>query len=106
MKALGFLSWSSAGLVDDIRVGTGGQELGGIVGTDGRVGGRGVGEWKADRRERCDWVARNSSAVGMSCSRVREELSLQARVPADCCWGMVVSSSSSSEGKNSDDGWF
>ena len=49
---------------------------------------------------------RNSSAVGMSCSRVNKESSLQARVPADCCWGTVVNSSSSSEGKKSDDGWF
>ena len=33
-------------------------------------------------------------------------LSVCVRVPADCCWGTVVSSSSSSEGKKSDDGWF
>ena len=49
---------------------------------------------------------RNSSAVGMSSSRVNEVLSFQARIPADCCWRTVVSSSSSSEGKKSDDGWF
>ena len=49
---------------------------------------------------------RNSSAVGMSSSRVNKVSSLQARVPADCCWGTVVSSSSSSEGKKSVDDWF
>ena len=42
----------------------------------------------------------------MSSLRVNEELSLQARVPADCCWRTVVSSLSSSEGKKLDDGWF
>ena len=34
-----------------------------------------------------------------------EELSFQARVPADWCWGTVVSSSSLLEGKKLD-GWF
>ena len=33
-----------------------------------------------------------------------EESSLQARLPVDCCWGTVVSSSSSSEGKKLDNG--
>ena len=51
-------------------------------------------------------MARNSSAVGISFSRVNEELNLQARVPAVCCWGTVVSSLSSSEGKKLDDGSF
>ena len=44
--------------------------------------------------------------VEMLSSRVNKESSLQARVPVDYCWGTVVSSSSSSEGKKSDDGWF
>ena len=42
----------------------------------------------------------------MLSSRVNKESSLQARVPADCCWRTVVSSSSLLEGKKSDDGWF
>ena len=41
----------------------------------------------------------------MSSSRVSEVLISCARIPADCCWGMVVSSSSLSERKKSD-GWF
>ena len=44
--------------------------------------------------------------VGMSSSSVNEKSSLQARIPVDHCWGTVVSSSSLSEGKKSDDGWF
>ena len=82
--------------------GIGGQGLGGMMGGAGG----GVGEWKADCSDKWGWVARNSSAVGMSFSRVNEVLSLQARVLVDCCWGTVVSSSSSSEGKKSDNGWF
>ena len=39
-------------------------------------------------------------------SRVNKESSLQARVPADCCWRTVVSSSSLSEGKKLYNGWF
>ena len=49
---------------------------------------------------------RNSSVVEMSSSRVNEMSSFQARLPADHCWRTVVSSSSSLEGKKSDDGWF
>ena len=92
-------------MVDNIGEEIGGQELGGIIGTGGWMGG-GVGEWKVDRRDKWRWVVRNSSAVGMLFLRVNEESSLQARVPADCCWGTVVSSLSSLEGKKSDDGWF
>ena len=94
------------GLVDDMGGGTGGWGLGGITGIGGWVGGGGVGEWNLNRRERWGWAARNSLAVGISCSRVNEELRLQARVPADYCWRTVVSSLSSSEGKKLDDGWF
>ena len=56
----------------------------------------------------CKWgqAARNSSVVEMSFSRVNEVSSFQARLPADHCWGIVVSSLSSSEGKKSDSGWF
>ena len=43
---------------------------------------------------------------GILSSRVNKESSLQARVPADCCWRTVVSSLSLLEGKKSDDGWF
>ena len=75
-------------MVDDIGKGIGGQGLGGTVG----------------KRDRWGQAARNSSVVGTLSSRVNEESSLQTRVPADCCWGTVVSSSSSSEGKKSDDG--
>ena len=42
----------------------------------------------------------------MSSSKVSEVSSLQARLPADLCWGTVVSSSSLSERKKSDNGWF
>ena len=41
----------------------------------------------------------------MLSSRASEMSSVCARIPADCCWRTVVSSSSSSEGKKSD-GWF
>ena len=67
-------------------VGIGGRGLGGMTGMGG-------------------WV-RNSSAVGMLFSRVNKESNLQARVSVVCCWGTVVSSLSSSEGKKLDDGWF
>ena len=88
---------------DDIRGGTGGWGLEGTMGTGSWVCG-GVEEWNVDKRDRWGQVARNSPAVGMSCSRVNEKSNLQARVPVDCCWGTVVSSSSSSEGKKSDGG--
>ena len=81
-------------MVDDIGVGIGGQRLGGTIG--GNVDGRGGQEW----------VARNSSAVGMLFLRVNKVSSFQTRLSADLCWRTVVSSSSSSEGKRSDDGWF
>ena len=42
----------------------------------------------------------------MSSSRVSKVSISCVRVPADCCWGTVVSSSSSLEGKKSDSGWF
>ena len=74
-------------VVDDMGVGIGGRGLGG--GSDWRSG--------------CGWFIRNS---GVLSSRASEVSSFCARVPADCCWGMVVSSSSSSGGKKSDDGWF
>ena len=48
---------------------------------------------------------RNSSAVGISSSRVNKVLSFQVRLPADLCWRTVVSSLSSSEGKKLDDSW-
>ena len=90
---------------DDIGEGIGGWGLGGTMGMGSWMDG-GVGEWNADRRERWGRVARNSSVVGMSSSRVNKVLSFQARLPVDLCWGTVVSSSSSSEGKKSDDGLF
>ena len=49
-----------------------------------------------------DLFIRNS---GVSSSRASEVSSVCARVPADCCWRTVVSSSSSLEEKKSD-GWF
>ena len=53
LKALGLPSWSSVALVvNDIRGGIGGQELGGTVDTGGWVGDGGMGEWKVDRRDR------------------------------------------------------
>ena len=73
-------------MVDNMGLGKGGQGLG---------GGR-------DTRSGCGWLIRNS---GVSSSRASEISSVCARVPADCCWRTVVSSSSSSEGKKSD-GWF
>ena len=59
-----------------------------------------------DERSRWGWVARNSSAVGISSSKVNEVSSFQVRLPGDLCWGTVASSSCSSEGKKLDDGWF
>ena len=89
-------------MADGIREGIGRQGLGDMIGgVDG-----GVGEWKTDRRDRWRQVARNSLAVGMSSSRVNKESNLRSRVLADCYWGTVVSSLSSSEGKKSEDGWF
>ena len=85
--------------------GTGGRGLGETVDTVGWVGRDSMGGWKVDKMERWGQAVRNSSAVGMSSSRVNEESSLQARVPVDCCWRTVVSSLSSSEGKKSDSGW-
>ena len=101
MKALGFLSWSLAGFEnEDISVEIGGQGLGGTTGMVSWVVGN------RDSRDRWGQAARNSSAVGMLSLRVNEVLSFQTRLPADLCWGTVVSSSSSSEGKKSDNGWF
>ena len=106
LKAFSLPSWSLAVLaVDDIGEGIGGWELGGMMSMGGWTGGA-VEEWNVDRRDRWGWVARNSSVEGMLSSSFNKELSLQARIPVDCCWGTVVSSSSSSEGKKSDDGWF
>ena len=42
----------------------------------------------------------------MLSSRVNEVLSFQVRLPTDLYWRTVVSSSSSLEGKKSDNGWF
>ena len=75
------------------------------MGMGGWLGG-GVGGRNVDKRGRWGQVARNSLAVGMSSLRVNKVSSFQARLPADCCWGTVVSSSSLSEGKKSDNGWF
>ena len=66
----------------------------------------GVRKWTADKRERWRQAVRNSSPVGRSSSRVNEVSSLQARVSTDCCWGTVVSSLSSSEGKKLNSGLF
>ena len=63
-----------------------------------------MGEQNKDVRERWERAARNSSAVGMSSSRVNEVTSFQARLPADLCWRTVVSSLSLSEGKKLDEG--
>ena len=53
-------------------------------------------------RSECGWLIRNSGTLSLKAS----ELSMVcARVPADCCWGTVVSSLSLLEGKKSD-GWF
>ena len=68
---------------------------------DGVDGGGEVGEWKAERRDKWRWAARNSLAVGMSSSRVNKELNLWVSVLADHCYRTVVSSSSSCE-KTSD----
>ena len=65
------------------------------------VGGRGLGGGR-DVRSGCGWFIRN---LGVLSSRASEVSSVCARVPADCCWGTVVSSSSSSEGKKSES-WF
>ena len=59
--------------------GIGGQGLRGMM--DASIGERG----KFDRRDKWRQIARNSSAEGMSSLRVNEELSLQARVSAECC---------------------
>ena len=93
-------------MVDNMGEGIGGQGFGGTVGTIGWMGRGGMRGQKVDERERWEQAARNSSAVGMLSSRVNEESSLQARVLVVCCWGTVMSSSSSSEGKKLDDGWF
>ena len=66
------------------------------------IGGRGFGGGR-DARSGCCWFIRNS---GVSSSRANELLMVCVRVSADSCWGTVVSSLSSSEGKKSDDGWF
>ena len=93
-------------MVDDIGEEIGGQGLRGMMGGGGRVGGvvGEVGGGNMDKRDRWGQAARNSSLVGRSSSRVSEVLSLQARVPSSRARG--GSSSSSSEGKKLDDGWF
>ena len=68
------------------------------------IGGGWVGEWNVDKRDRWGWTERNSAPVGMLSSRVREVSSLQARDPGSRTKG--GSSSSSSEGKKSDNGLF
>ena len=73
-------------VVDDMRVGIDGWGLGG----------------GSDMRRGCGWFIRN---LEMLSSRVSEVLISCARIPVDCCWRTVVSSSFSSEGKKSD-GWF
>ena len=65
------------------------------------IGGQGL-EGGKDARRGCCWFIRN---LGVSSSRASELSSVYARVPADCCWRTVVSSSSLLEGKKSD-GWF
>ena len=65
------------------------------------IGGRGLGGGR-DMRSGCGWFIRN---LGVLSSRVSKVLTSYARIPVDCCWGMVVSSSSLSEEKKSD-GWF
>ena len=93
-------------MVDNIGAGIGGQGFGGIMDdVGGMIGSEGeVGEWNVVKRERWRQSARNSSLVEMLSSRVREVSTLQARDP-----GLRTrrgSSSSLSEGKKSDDGWF
>ena len=56
----------------------------------------------SDARSGCGWFIRN---LGVLSLRVSEVSISCARIPVDCCWGMVVSSLSSLEGKKSD-GWF
>ena len=65
------------------------------------IGGRGLGGGR-DARSGCGWLIRNS---GTSSSRASELLMVCARVSVVCCWGTVVSSSSSSEGRKSES-WF
>ena len=89
-------------VVDNIGEGAGRWRLGSMI---GGAGGGGAGEGNVNSRDRWGQAMRNSSVVGMSPSRFNKELSLQTRVPADCCWGTVVSSLSSSEEKKSG-GWF
>ena len=65
------------------------------------IGGRGLGGG-SDVRSGCGWFIRNSRVSSLRFNKVSISC---ARIPADCCWRTVVSSSSSSEGKKSD-GWF
>ena len=68
-------------MVIDMREWIDGHELGGMMGdTEG-----GVEEQNADRKDRWEQAVRNSSAIGMSLSRVREVSSLQVRILTDCC---------------------
>ena len=55
-----------------------------------------------DARSGCGWLIRN---LRVSSSRFNEMLISCVRIPADCCWRTVVSSSSLLEGKKSE-GWF
>ena len=79
--------------------------LRGMTGIGGWIGG-GVGEWNVDRRDKWGRTARNSSVLEMLSSRVNGVSNFQARLLMDHCWGILVSSSSLSEGKKSDEGWF
>ena len=57
----------------------------------GGIGGQGL-EGGSDVRSGCGWFIRNLEA---SSSRVSEVSISCERIPADCCWGTVVSSSTS-----------
>ena len=65
MKALGFPSWSSAGLVDDMGAGISRQGLEGMMGVEELKRGKFV-------RDRWGRAMRNSSAMGISSSRFNE----------------------------------
>ena len=83
--------------MDDIGEGIGGQGLGGTI---GRAGGR-MGEQNVDKRDKWGWAARNSSAMGMSSSRVSDVSSRQSRLLVNC-W-MVETSSLSERNESGDD---
>ena len=92
-------------MVDDMGERIGKQGLGGMMGGVGWVGVvGGVYDGNVDRRDEWRRVVRNSLAFWRSPSRVSNVLSLQARVPGSRA--RDGSSSSSSEGKKSDEDWF